>query len=344
MRRAALRRAAAGTLPLLVSLSALASDGETPDEIERWVPSVSLGVSVLGQPASGAVEGSPIEGPPLSDGGCEVNGTRTGQLCTQPVPSTQPLSRADRGNDTATAVLPNLSLELMSPLLVERAGRPRLFGHADGSLVFASQRKLAGLDAPGRLALPPPPDSGNIPTDISERTISGQGNRSFLQVQTGLFSAGAGLAFTVEAFDRRIRIKPSFEYLLQEVEFEGLARRAIQLRGDNTSRPTSLDDFRLVSMSARKTELQHGIGGGIEVEADTQRLGPFVASVYLMGRVYHLLGDLDETLCSDRNEIGPSFSPGACDTGAGERVTWTFEPENLVWRGGIGLRFRFLPQ
>ena len=40
---------------------------------------------------------------------------------------------------------------------------------------------------------------------------------------------------------------------------------------------------------------------------------------------------------------GPSFSPDACETGIGEKVTWRFEPEDLAWSGGVGLRFRFVP-
>ena len=56
-----------------------------------------------------------------------------------------------------------------------------------------------------------------------------------------------------------------------------------------------------------------------------------------------MLGDLDVKLCSDQNLIGPSFSPDACETGIGEKVTWRFEPEDLAWSGGVGLRFRFVP-
>lgn len=193
--------------------------------------------------------------------------------------------------------------------------------------------------------LPPPTSTIGSPVqpNITEETITGQGNRAFSELQTGVFTAGAGIAFTVKPFGRVLRIKPSFDYLRQEIEFEGLANRAIQIRGSNIFRPDGLEDYRLLSFSARKTEIQHGIGGGLEVEADTQQIGPFLISVFANARAYHMLGDLDVTLCSDQNQIGPSFSPDACETGTGEKVTWRFEPENVAWSGGVGLRFRFVP-
>ena len=49
-----------------------------------------------------------------------------------------------------------------------------------------------------------------------------------------------------------------------------------------------------------------------------------------MGRGYHLFGDL-ETTFSQTNEFG-------------ETATWTFRPDRWVWRGGVGFRFRWLPE
>jgi hypothetical protein len=232
----------------------------------------------------------------------------------------------------------------MTPGLLDVPGRPRLFAHADGSLAFAFQRKLAGVGKPGDMGLPPAPAVGlGLSNVLTEETITGQGNRVFSELQTGVFTAGAGVAFTAKIFDRTVRIKPSFAYLRQEIEFSGVAHRAIQIRGSVQFRPDGLEDFRLLSFSVSKTQIQHGIGGGLELEVDTQRIGPFLVSVFAGANAYHILGHLDETLCSDQNEVGPSFSPDACETGTGEKVTWRFEPDDLAWQGGVGLRFRFVP-
>lgn len=313
------------------------------DETERWVPSAAFSFDVIGQRAKGSVESSPISGPPISTGGCAGPQTSDG-LCSLPVTSTQPLVDPASGKDTATAALVGLSLELMSPRLTTVLQRPRLFGHVDGSAAFAFKRKVAGEGGIDTMALPLPPAGSNQAVNNSEGAISGQGTRVFYEVkQYGILSAGAGVAFTFDLWGRRIRVKPSFEYMLQEVKYQGQANRAVQLRGGIAPPPMSLADFRLLYFQAEDDEIQHGVGGGLELEADTQRLGPLLLSVFLSGRAYHVLGDIGTTLCSD-TPTGGGFSPGACETGVGERVVWDFEPESTIWRGAVGLRFRFIPE
>jgi hypothetical protein len=331
-------------LGLLATRSDAGEDSEL--EIERWVPAAAVSFDILGQRSEGAVESDNFTGPPISDGGCETRpGVRIPGACREPVPSTLQLTPSAHGTDTTTAALVKLSLELMTPRLAEGFASPRVFAHADGSLAFAFRRKLAGAGSPGAMNLPPATSTIGTPVqpNISEETITGQGNRAFSELQTGVFTAGAGIAFTANVFGRTVRIKPSFDYLRQEIEFDGRANRAIQIRGSNFSRPDGLEDFRLLSFSAHDTRIQHGVGGGLELEADTQHIGPFLLSVFGGARAYHMLGDLDVTLCSDVNQIGPSFSPGACAAGTGERVVWHFEPDDFAWVGGVGLRFRYVP-
>ena len=345
MRRTVLRRAALAALCVALLASRSDARDDSIPEVERWVPAAAVSFDVLGQHSEGAVESENFSGPPISTGGCPNQPGPNGE-CSQPVASALLLTPNVRDTDTTTAALVKLSLELMTPRLVDALESPRLFGHADGSLAFAFERKLAGAGKPGPMGLPPAPAIGGN-TNINEQTITGQGNRAFSELQTGVFTAGAGIAFTVKAFDRTLRIKPSFEYLRQEIEFSGVANRAIQIRGGignaANPRPDSLDDFRLLSFSARTTRIQHGIGGGLELEADTQQVGPFLVSVFAGAHLYHMLGDLDVTLCSDQNSVGPSFSPDACETGTGEKVVWRFEPDDFAWQGGVGLRFRFVP-
>jgi hypothetical protein len=341
----ALRRAVLASVCLgLLATRSDAREDSNP-EIEQWVPAAALSFDILGQRSAGAVESDNFTGPPISTGGCETRpGVFNGRECLEPVPSTLALTPNVRDTDTTTAALVTLSLELMTPRLARVLASPRLFAHADGSLAFAFRRKLAGAGKPDALGLPPPPATGvGLAAVLTEETITGQGNRAFSELQTGVFTAGAGVAFTVKPYGRTLRIKPSFAYLRQEIEFSGLANRAIQIRGSNIFRPDGLEDYRLLSFSAQETRIQHGIGGGLELEVDTQSVGPFLLSVFAGARAYRMLGDIDVTLCSDQNLIGPSFSPDACETGTGEKVTWRFEPESVAWSGGVGLRFRFVP-
>ena len=332
-----------------VAFAATAAASEPRDESQRWVPSFSLFFGALGQKLEAAVATGPVLGPPLTDGGCLSTGglpggvpigTRTGALCPTargsdphaPAPATQILGPDDTGSDTSVAPLVGASLELMTPRLLDGWLRPRLFLHGDGAYAFSFERNVAGVEAPDQFALPP----GifiNSPLDerqnIQELSIVGQGTRSRMQLRPLVWSAGTGVAFSVEVFGRSLRVKPSLEYLHQEMDLIGVVHRAVKLQGQIVS-ALDLSGFRLLSLTHEEKRGYDGIGPGLELEVDTARLGPFVSSVYLMGRAYHLFGNLDTTF-SQTNEFG-------------ETATWTFQPNQWVWRGGVGFRFRWLPE
>jgi hypothetical protein len=221
----------------------------------------------------------------------------------------------------------------MTPsLLGDALLRPRLFVHGDVAAAFAYQRNLAGVGGPGKFTLP----SGQLaPRGIDPATrdlqeeleIPGQGSRTHMKVGRWVWSGGGGIAFTVEAFHRTFRIKPSFEYLRQELEFNGVVNRAVKLRVP--SGVADLRNIRQISLTKFATKSYDGFGPGLELEVDTVRLGPIVPSLFILGRGYYLMGSLSESLTAT-NEFG-------------ESATWTAEPNRWVWRGGIGIRFRWLP-
>jgi hypothetical protein len=281
------------------------------------------------------VKTGPVLGPPLTEGGCDnqVFG-RTGRLCTtQRENPTQILFPDDEGSDTSVAPLVGASLELMTPSPVDGWLRPRLFVHGDGASAFSFERNVAGVEGPDEFALPPGiivlPGTDPEAQILDELTIVGQGTRSRIQVRRLVWSAGAGIAFGFDLLGRRLRIKPSFEYLRQELDLIGVVHRAVSLKEPFVS-VTSLKDFRLLSLTRQEQRSYDGIGPGLELEVDAARLGPFVSSVYLSGRGYHLFGDL-ETTFSQSNEFG-------------ETATWTFRPDRWMWRGGVGFRVRWLPE
>jgi hypothetical protein len=305
------------------------------------VPSFALFFDVLGQKLEGAVKTGPVLGPPLLQpgdpppGGCldEAIG-RTGILCaTSRRNHTQILFPDDEGDDTSVTPLVGASLELMTPSLFDGWLYPRLFVHGDGAAAFSFERNVAGVEGPDDFALPTgivPFDDANPEEDaVEELSIVGQGSRTRIQVRRWVWSAGAGIAFRLEVFGRRIRVKPSFEYLHQEMDLIGVVHRAVAQRQPNVN-VTDLRDYRLISLTREEQESYDGIGPGLELEFDVTRLGPFQSSVYLMGRGYHLFGDLETTL-SQTNEFG-------------ETATWTFDPQPWVWRAGVGFRFRWLPE
>ena len=83
----------------------------------------------------------------------------------------------------------------------------------------------------------------------------------------------------MKPFGRVLRIKPSFDYLRQEIEFEGRANRAIQIAGNEAAAsvpPQGLRGLPPALLLRARDRIQHGIGGGLELEVDTQQVGPFL--------------------------------------------------------------------
>jgi hypothetical protein len=333
---AALVRRIAATGALLVVVVAVPdlARAAAEDEIERWVPSLGISLGMLGQKAEGASRSSDVLGPPLTTTdalgtGCLVTNRQTGQmsrnggLCGNARQSPPKLRPDTASSDTSIAPLVDGSLELMTPRLLETLLSPRLFVHGDVAISFAFERNLAGEGRPDDFSAP---ELDQNEDDVPELAISGQGTRTKSEVQPLVLSAGAGIAFTTDVFARTVRFKPSLEFLRQEVDLVGELHRAVKLR----TPVATLDGFRLVVLEASDTEVQHGVGAGLEVDVDAGRLGPFALSFFALGRGYRLLGDLDHTL-TDTNEFG-------------ENATWDFEFDPWVWRAGAGLRFRWLPE
>ena len=339
-------------LALSIAVAAAAIASEPSDEADRWSPSIGVFFDALGQKLDGAVSTGRILGPPLDPFDAEEdalapgNGcvrrsdtpagtvfTRTGTLCaTSRQNPSQILFPDDEGNDTSVATLVGASLELMTPSPLAGWSRPRLFVHGDLAAAFSFERNVAGVESPDEFALPPGiivvPGTDSEAQNVEERSIVGQGTRSRIQVRRLVWSAGGGIAFRFDVLGRRIRIKPSIEYLRQELDLIGVAHRAVKLQEPTSV--TSLRHFRLISLTREEQESYDGLGPGLELEIDAARLGPLVSSVYVMGRGYHLFGDL-ETTFSQVNQYG-------------ETATWTFEPESWVWRGGVGFRVRWQPE
>ena len=164
--------------------------------------------------------------------------------------------------------------------------------------------------------------------NLPEEVVTGQGSRTFAEIQPFVLTAGLGVAFTVDFGRLRMRIKPSVEYLRETLDITGIVNRAVKLRFAPPAE--GLDNFRLISLTSSTTEVYHGVGPGLELEADTVRAGPFMMSIYLAGQVYSIFGNRDVEL-SNTNEFG-------------ETAEWSFEQS--AWGGGAraGLRSRWLPE
>jgi hypothetical protein len=337
---------------LFLAFGEAVAASEPHDESRRWVPSFAVFFDMLGQKAEGTVTTGPVLGAPLSpndaeqDAFADGNGclrragpsggpfvySRDGALCASGRPNRTKLLPDTEGSDTSIVPLVGASLELMTPsLLGDVWSHPRLFAHGDVSAAFSYERNLAGEEGPGPFRLPKEirTDGGALEDiNVEEVSIGGQGSRTRMQVRRWVYSGGAGLAFGFDLLDRRFRVKPSFEYFREEMDFIGVANRAVKLK--IPSGAADLSGFRLISLTQTERKSYEGIGPGLEIEVDAARLGPFVSSVFLMGRGYTLLGDLGVSM-TKTNEVG-------------ETATWTAKLDRWAWRSGVGFRFRWVPE
>jgi len=87
--------------------------------------------------------------------------------------------------------------------------------------------------------------------------------------------------------------------------------------------------FDYTILSGKKKKTLHGLGGGLEIEMDAARAGPIALSIFADTQLYSLLGN---------RSLEFSSSEGVNST------DWSVTVDRLMYRAGVGLRFRYLPE
>jgi hypothetical protein len=278
-------------------------DAGPRDEVTRWVPALAIVTGALIQHGDGSSETTEFE---------NLSG------------AIEPVRPSVVGENDLVPPFVGGSLELMTPGLTSWPARPRLFLHGDAAAAFSASYSVAREGAPGELIVPP-----NV---RNEQLVQGQGSDARVEVKPLVVSAGLGVAFTVDAWERRLRIKPSFEYLRETIELTGVVDRAANtFDGQNRS-------VTLIRMSGSAEETYHGIGPGLELEMDTVRTGPLMLTLFLSGQAYRFLGHRP-IVATDSFEID--------DQELGQQTVnarWTFDKDAWGGRVALGLRFRWLPE
>jgi hypothetical protein len=298
---------------------AAAAELEDVDEADRWVPALSLSSGFLLQDAEASIESGDVTDLP-------------GLTYPNPNPN-QPIRPAANGDDLMINPDVGLALELMTPRVAAEWWAPRFFVRAGVSGAFGPQHDIAKEGVIADLSLDP-----DI-TIVEEDAVIGQGSRTRAQVDELLVRAGAGVAFTVDALGRRFRVRPSFEYLREEIEVEGAVRRAVcavpnAVMGCGAKAIRfgggGVDDFREIDLRGSETKDFHGIGPGLELETDVGRIGPIVPSIFIGGQAYRFLGSRKISF-STSNEFGETLSA-------------SFKKDPWAYRVGVGVSLRWLPE
>lgn len=298
------------------------------DETELWVPSLSFFGAGVMQDAKGRSSTSDL----MANTDTAAHLCETDPLCVRPSAS---------GSDLQVTPIVGASLELMTPGIQDVPGRPRAFVHTDAAAAFSPNRFLA------REGVVEPFDGNPSGLEtVEEEFVIGQGSQTTAWVKTLLLTGGVGVAFTTELGSRRVRIKPSVEYLREKVQAEGAVNRVVSMRGPPpppqttppagtcTSAPDKgippLTGCRTIQLRGKKDQAFQGVGPGLEIEMDAARAGPVVFSVYTAGAAYRMLGDLDFRF-SDEDDLG-------------ESAEWSYEKDDWSYRAGVGFRMRYVPE
>ncbi len=301
----------------------------------RWVPAFSFQSGVNAQNGTGTLSTSDVLAP------YNPGGISTADYSII-IPGT-PQSASSR----LMTPYGGISLEIMTPTLgaLRDAGPLGLsvFAHIDVAYSFGPEYNLPATGNPGTFVSSIP----NQLTTLTQGAITGQGGRTIVSVNPFLLTAGAGAALTFRAWDRVLRIKPSVEYLRQEVSLRGLVRRAVRVDPTPGAPPGTPNDtfFRTVDLSGQTSRVYHGLGPGLEIEVETGRAGNFVVALYASARAWTFLNN-DDLRVEDFNDDAvncPPPPPGQVNCSS-ESATFGYSQDDWAYGGNLGLRFRWSPE
>jgi hypothetical protein len=308
-----------------------ASEARGSGDGDRWVPSFSILSGINSQNGSGSVETSDVKDP----------WTPSQSTVDNLLPEYTRILPGSPLSAQARMMTPyaGLSLEIMTPSVLKIL---RGFAHVDVSYTFGPEYNLPSSGNPGPFVAG---DTTAAPDTLVQGTILGQGSRTTPLVQPLQVTAGAGVAFTMRAWDRTLRIKPSVEYLREEIQVKGLVRRAVRLDPTPTS-PTPDDSFfRTVNLAGENSHVYHGLGPGLEVELETGRAGPFKVALYVSAKGWKFLNN-DPQSFEVRNEdplYCPPPPPGQVNCSS-ESATFGFTKDDWAYGANLGIRFRWVPE
>lgn len=275
--------ALACALPFALLPGAASAERPRAEEARRWIPSIAITTGLLVDGAKGEVEST--------------------------------LRPSGAGTESIISPWFGASVELMSPAIEVLGKQARFFAHGGVAGNFGTNRDVAKEGSPGPFVVPA------LPRLTDDALVRGQGSTTSLRPNSPQSSVGAGMSIDVDTPWRRIRVKPSVEYLFEKLEVTGTVRRAI-------SNGSPVPDFVVISGSDGKHF--HGIGPGLEVETQISRAGPFDIALTVAGSAYKILGDRDvEVTGTDPTATGSA--------------TWRYRRSSWAYRGYVGLRFMWAP-
>ena len=183
------------------------------------------------------------------------------------------------------------SLQIETPRLSLIPYRPRFFARAD-ILYSADDKESLVSEGVADDSISKLGDGYNLEAGVVEQLV-GRGSALRPQVEPLILGGGLGLSFQTEVFGRKLRVKPSIEWMFQREE---IALEFSDAEGNGTDPARCQPECRAVSINAQDTKGYHSLGPGLELDYDTGRAGNFRASLFSRFQALAILSDRDSRL------------------------------------------------
>jgi len=228
------------------------------------------------------------------------------------------------GDDLLLDYYFGLSFELMAPSIADIGGHPQPFIHVDVLHPLGLEVDIAREGSPDGFEFAEFPGLRN--STLTAAAVGGQGLKTEAEFKSPTVTVGLGLSFSFDWFDRPFRVRPSLQYFHEKVEVSGVM---LDAEGQRVIEDfVVIEDFDLLSLTGAQTKTLHGLGGGVELEMEIARLKSGTLSIGAGFHLYHILG-------------GRRFE--FSETDGTDFASWSATMDPLVYRGGFGFRYRFLP-
>lgn len=226
-----------------------------------------------------------------------------------------------------------ISAELASPELpLDFLGNPRWFAHADIGYVFDTEEPVASEGDPGAAPALAEDEAG----DKTLEGIENVGDSVRIETQPLILTAGTGAIFSFEAWERKLHVRPSIEWMYSRDRI-----RTILGAAENEVPGGVCGPCRTVYITAQTEKGFHSVGPGIDLELEAGRVGDFMLGVYSTFRAMAIVGDrkvrLDQTGAWERTDGQPTTREDTTYRARYERDLWHY-------RFGVGLRVSWMPE
>ena len=220
--------------------------------------------------------------------------------------------------------------EILGPAFEDLPGRPRLFVQGGVQFRVFSSDKIFEIGAPQGSGQPETNirtylNKGNFKGQNLPTDFLGQGSNIFAKFQNPSWYAAVGVAFNVPiATNLLLRIKPSVEYSLEKIDFDGQLTTVNELNPhEDPTDAAATRDFFVDRGSGSQSTTDHSVGAGLELALVLFRNHrPIQVSLYTEARFMWLVSGSTTTFGDPVASFSVTRDNFGIKGGGGFRLSW----------------------